>query len=97
MSSDRRCRVLLRLVLFLQMPEAFAEAGLLPVHGAKLVKPTALRVVEALNNRGQNMHVVPQTGHFYGQPLQRPTDMGQIDSRLASLVAQRGISFPKLF
>jgi hypothetical protein len=26
--------------------------------------------------------------------LQRPADIGQIDNRLAPLVAQRGISFP---
>jgi hypothetical protein len=96
MPSDRHCRVLLRLVLFLQIPEAFAEAGLLPVHGAKFFKHTAVRVVEALHNRGQNMHVVARAGQFGCQPLQRPADIGQIDNRLASFVTQRGISFPKL-
>ena len=62
--------------LFLQLPEAFAEAGLLRVHGAKLFKHTVLRVVEALHNRGQDMHVVAQGGHSGGQPLrlcQNPT------------------------
>jgi hypothetical protein len=80
--------------LFLQLPEAFAEVRLLHVHCAKLFKHTALRVVEAVHNRGQNMHVVAHAGHFGGQPLQRPADIGQIDNRLAPLVAQRGISFP---
>jgi hypothetical protein len=69
---------------------------LLPIHGPTLFQHTALRVVEALHNRGQNMHVVAEGGHFGGQPLHRPTDVGQIDNRLAPLVAQRGISFPKL-
>jgi hypothetical protein len=47
-----------RSALFFQLPEAFAEAGLLSVHGAKLFKHRAVRVVEALHNRGQNVHVI---------------------------------------
>jgi hypothetical protein len=93
MLSNRYSRVFPRLGLFFQLPQAVAEAGLLPVHGAELLQHAALRVVEALHNRSQNMHIVAQAGHFGGQSLQRPTDIGQIDNRLASLVAQRGISF----
>jgi hypothetical protein len=39
-------------VVLLQLPEAFAETGLLPMHGAKLFEHAALRVVETLHNRG---------------------------------------------
>src|SRR5437879_1245550 len=92
MLSDRHSRASPGLVLFFQLPEPFAEAGLLSVHGPKLFQHAALRVVEALHNRSQNVHVVAQARHFGGQPLQRPTDVGQIDNRLASLVAQCGIS-----
>jgi hypothetical protein len=45
-----------------QAAEALAEAGLLPVHSAKLFKHTGLRITEPLHNRGQNMHVVTQAG-----------------------------------
>jgi hypothetical protein len=79
-------------MLIFRSPEAFAEAGLPPVHGAKFFQHTALRVVEALHNRGQNMYVVSQAGHFGGQPLQCLSDVGQIDDRLAALVAQCGTS-----
>ena len=88
MPSDLHSRALPRLLLFFQLPEAFAEARLLPVHGPELFQHAALRVVEALDDRSQNMHVVAQAGHFGGQPLQHPTDIGEIDNRLASLVAQ---------
>jgi hypothetical protein len=90
------CSLATTSALFFQLPEAFAEAGLLPVHGPKLFQHTALRVVEALHNCGQDMHIITQASHFGGQTLQRPADIGQIDNRLASLVAQRGSSFPEL-
>jgi len=80
-------------MLIFRSPEAFAEAGLPPVHGAKFFQHTALRVVEALHNRGQNMRGVAQGGYFGGQSLQCRCDVGLIDNRLASLVAQRGTSF----
>jgi hypothetical protein len=76
MLSDQHSRVLPRLGLFFQLPKAFAEAGLLPMHGTKLFQHAALRIIEALHNRGQNVHVVAQAGDFGGQPLQRPTDVG---------------------
>src|SRR6266404_1180738 len=82
--------------LLFQLPQTFAEAGLLPVHGPELFQHAALRVVDALHDRSQNMHVVAQAGHFGRQALQRPTEIGWIDNRLASLVAQRGISFTEL-
>jgi uncharacterized protein len=45
-------RLLPELALLLQLPEAFAETGLQPMHGAKLFEHAALRVVETLHNRG---------------------------------------------
>jgi hypothetical protein len=78
--------------LLFQLPQTFAEAGLLPVHGPELLQHAVLRIIEALHNRGQNMHIVAQAGYFGGQSLQRPTDIGQIDNWLASFVAQREIS-----
>jgi hypothetical protein len=81
------------LMLFFHLPKAIAKAGLLPVHGPKLFQHAALRIVEALHNCSQNMHVIAQAGNFGSQPLQQ-TDISQIDNRLAALVAQPMISFP---
>jgi hypothetical protein len=43
--------------LLFKLPEAFAEAGLLPVHGPKLFEHAAKRVVESLHTRLE-MHVI---------------------------------------
>jgi hypothetical protein len=51
-------------------------------------------IVEALHNRRQYAHIIAQAAaNLARQPLQGLSDIGVVDERLASVVAQYAISF----
>lgn len=78
--------------LLFELPQSLAEARLLAVDGANLLQQTAMRIVETLDDRGHYVHVVAQAGDLGDEPLQRLTDIGQVDDGSASILAHDGIS-----
>src|SRR5262249_50983564 len=45
---------------FLQLPDPLAQPRILSMHTPKLLEHPALRIIEALHDRGKHMHVVAQ-------------------------------------
>jgi hypothetical protein len=79
--------------LILKLPQALGEARLLPVHRPDFFQHPGLRIVEALDDRAHNPHIVAQAGNVRDQPLQSLADEGQVNHGLASIFAHDGISF----
>jgi len=78
--------------LFFQLAQALAKTSVLGVHGSDFRQHSSLGIVETLHNCCQDMHVVAQAGDLADQSLQGLPDIGQINDRLASLVAHHTIS-----
>jgi hypothetical protein len=88
--------------LLFELPQALAEARLLSVHRPDLFEHASLGIVETLDDRAHHPHVVAQARDLSDQPLQRLADKSQVNdrlasilARLASILAQDGISFSK--
>jgi hypothetical protein len=81
------------LPLLLKLPQPFTEPRLLPVYRADFLQQPTVGIVEALHNRRQYAHIIAQAANLARQPLQGLSDIGVVDERLASVVAQYAISF----
>jgi hypothetical protein len=89
---SNRARLAPLSALFLQLAQALAKMRVLSVHGSDFRQHSSLGIVETLHNCGQDMHVVAQAGDLVDQSLQCRPEIGQINDRLASLVAHHAIS-----
>lgn len=85
--------------LLFELPHAFAESGVLPVHGPHFLQHPPLRVVETLHDRGEHTYVAAQAGDLADQTLQRLPDIyaGSMTGSLRSSLSARSSSSAAMF
>ena len=84
------------LALLFELAQTITEPRLLPVDRANLFQKAAVRIIQALHDRSHDPQVVAQAADLGGQPLQRLSDIRQIDNWLAPILAQLRTPVPAL-